>query len=289
MITNLFFVRHAHSTYTPDELERPLSDRGLKDAKLVAELLKRMDIDHVISSPYKRAIQTVEGIAKYIGKEIEIVEDLRERTLSPHPIADFNEAITKVWSDFDFSLEEGESSSIAQKRGIAATLEIIDQYKGQNVVIGSHGNIMVLIMNYFDQQYDVRFWEQLEMPDIYKLSFHEKELIGVKRVDENYSTGYTIFKSVGITIDYPNVDIEKEAVTGVVSYENKAYMTVLVDLQSDTVQVEGTLRDLAHIISNENIEDEYIEMIKDMAKFFIDNKIDNPKEYYELISREEIE
>lgn len=284
MITNIFFVRHAHSTYTPDELERPLSERGLEDAKRVTNLLKRMDIDHVISSPYKRAIQTVEGIAKYIGREIEVVDDLRERTLSEKPVADFNEAISKVWSDFDFSLEEGESNNVAQKRGVDATLEILDKYKGQNVVIGSHGNIMVLIMNYFDQNYDVQFWEQLKMPDIYKLTFHDRELISIKRIDENeINNGYTIFKAIGITIDYPYVDIEKEVVTGVVSYENKVYMTVHVDLQSDTVKVEGTLGDLAHLISNENMGDVYIQMIKDMAKFFINNKIDNPKEYYEQI------
>ncbi|MCC2441947.1 histidine phosphatase family protein, partial [Bacillus paranthracis] len=32
MLTNLYLVRHAHSTYTPEELKRPLSEKGLKDA-----------------------------------------------------------------------------------------------------------------------------------------------------------------------------------------------------------------------------------------------------------------
>lgn len=27
-MTTLYFVRHAHSTYTPDEVERPLSEKG---------------------------------------------------------------------------------------------------------------------------------------------------------------------------------------------------------------------------------------------------------------------
>jgi 2,3-bisphosphoglycerate-dependent phosphoglycerate mutase len=50
MITNLYFVRHAHSIYTPDELGRPLSERGLSDAKLVTERLRKESIDLVISS-----------------------------------------------------------------------------------------------------------------------------------------------------------------------------------------------------------------------------------------------
>lgn len=35
MTTNLYFVRHAHSTYTPDELGRPLSEKGIQDARMV--------------------------------------------------------------------------------------------------------------------------------------------------------------------------------------------------------------------------------------------------------------
>ena len=103
MLTNLYFVRHAHSSYTPDELGRPLSERGFADANTVTELLKRETIDHVISSPYRRAIQTVEGIARYINKEIEIVDDFKERLLSQEPVENFSLAIAKVWEDYDFS------------------------------------------------------------------------------------------------------------------------------------------------------------------------------------------
>jgi 2,3-bisphosphoglycerate-dependent phosphoglycerate mutase len=40
VITNVFLVRHAHSVYTPDELHRPLSERGVREAKKVTEQLK---------------------------------------------------------------------------------------------------------------------------------------------------------------------------------------------------------------------------------------------------------
>lgn len=183
MITNLYFVRHAHSIYSPDELNRPLSERGMLDAKAITNLSKVLQIDHVISSPYKRAIQTVEGIAELIGKEIELIDGFRERLLSEHPVPDFNEAISQVWADFDFSLEGGESSHIAQKRGVEATLQVLDKYEGQNIAIGTHGNIMVLIMNYFDPQFDVRFWEELAMPDIYKLTFNKNSLVDVIRIN----------------------------------------------------------------------------------------------------------
>lgn len=180
--TNLYFVRHAHSIYTSDELGRPLSERGFNDANKVTELLENEGIDAVYSSPYKRAIQTVEGIAKYIGNEIKIIDDFKERILAEKPVEDFTEAITKVWEDHEFSWAGGESNRVAQKRGVNATLNVLESNQGKNVVIGTHGNIMVLIMNFFDSKYGFEFWNQLEMPDIYKLSFERQELMWVKRV-----------------------------------------------------------------------------------------------------------
>ena len=182
MITNLYFVRHAHSHYSTDELGRPLSERGLEDAKQITELLQGENMDVVISSPYKRAYQTVEGIARKIEKEIETIDAFKERILSKEPVADFVEAVLQVWTDFDFSHPNGESSHNAQSRGVRATKDILKKYEGQNVVIGTHGNIMVLIMNYFDPIYDFEFWKQLEMPDIYQLSFIDQQLIEVKRL-----------------------------------------------------------------------------------------------------------
>lgn len=183
-MTNIYFVRHAHSTYSTDEVGRPLSLRGLYDANLVANLLMHHDIDHVISSPYKRAIQTVEKVAQQFNLTIELVEGFRERTLSEHPVPNFDEAIAKVWEEPAFSWKGGESNLVAQERGVTSLLQVLDEWQDKNVVIGTHGNIMVLIMNYFDVKYNLAFWDQLQMPDIYQLSFEGRKLRDVKRISE---------------------------------------------------------------------------------------------------------
>ncbi|PGS53926.1 histidine phosphatase family protein [Bacillus sp. AFS041924] len=182
MITNLYLVRHAHSTYTPDELGRPLSNKGYTDAKTVAEILLKEKIDYVVSSPYKRAIQTVEELAKSLNKEIKLDENFKERLLSSEPVEDFEFVISEVWKDFNRSWNDGESNNMAQKRGIEATKNLLKNYCGKNIVIGTHGNIMVLIMNFFDQKYDYDFWNELAMPDIYKLTFDGETLIEVNRI-----------------------------------------------------------------------------------------------------------
>lgn len=141
MLTHLYFVRHAHSTYNPNELGRPLSDRGSRDAENMKHLFKNKRVNLVISSPYQRALETVDGIAKYFNKEIEIIDGYKERRLSEIPVVDFDEAITSVWKDWNFSWAGGESNNVAQKRGILATLDILEKHSGKNVVIGTHGNI----------------------------------------------------------------------------------------------------------------------------------------------------
>jgi 2,3-bisphosphoglycerate-dependent phosphoglycerate mutase len=180
-MTNIYFVRHAHSTYTPDERERPLSEQGWQAAERVTAVLQNESIDVVIASPYKRAIQTIEGIAKHFQLSIELEEDLRERLLSSQSVEDFEQSITKVWEDPIFHFEDGESNNIAQQRGVACMMKILQKYEGKNIVIGTHGNIMVLIMNYFDSQYDFSFWKGLHMPDIYKLTFTEGQFVQAYR------------------------------------------------------------------------------------------------------------
>ncbi|MCA1056566.1 histidine phosphatase family protein [Rossellomorea aquimaris] len=182
MKTQVYFVRHAHSDYTPDELKRPLSKRGRSDAERVHALLKDQDIHAVCSSPYKRAIETVEGTATFFNKEIDLYEELKERQLSGEPVEDFNAAIMNVWNDPHHSLPGGESNVQAQERGVRGFLQMIETYEGKNIVVGTHGNIMVLIMNHFDEQYGYEFWKGLEMPDIYKLTFEGNEMTDVVRV-----------------------------------------------------------------------------------------------------------
>lgn len=177
MNTNIYLVRHAHSIYTPDELNRPLSEKGFKDAEKITEILLNESIDFVFSSPYKRAIQTVEGVAKNINAEIIIEDGFKERKLAQRSVENFDESITKLWTNSDFSFEGGESNIKGQQRGIEALNKVLDKYNGKNIAIGTHGNIMVLMMNYFDKKNDYDFWRNLNMPDIYKLSFKEGKFI----------------------------------------------------------------------------------------------------------------
>lgn len=182
MQTKLIFVRHAHSTFSFDESGRPLSTKGFSDAAIISEMLKKDSIDVVISSPYKRAIQTVEEIAGFFDLNVVIDHGFKERKLSNQPVEDFDAAIREVWKNPAFSWDGGESNEMAQQRGVKAILNVLNQYKGKTIIVGTHGNIMVLIMNYFDGRYDFGFWNNLAMPDAYKLTFENEKLLEVNQL-----------------------------------------------------------------------------------------------------------
>jgi len=51
MNNTYYFIRHAHSNYTPDEINRPLSDKG-RESLAQLEFLADKPITAIYSSPY---------------------------------------------------------------------------------------------------------------------------------------------------------------------------------------------------------------------------------------------
>lgn len=91
-------------------------------------------------------------------------------------------SIEKSFIDIDFSLSGGESTRKAQERAIPIIEKLICEHKGKNIVVGTHGNIMTIIMNYYDKGYGFDFWNTTSMPDIYKMTFESNELKDIERL-----------------------------------------------------------------------------------------------------------
>ncbi|HET6871481.1 MAG TPA: histidine phosphatase family protein [Sporolactobacillaceae bacterium] len=185
-MTSLIMVRHAHSPFVfGQECSRGLSEQGEKDAKKTTEILSGETIHGIVSSPYKRAIQTVEGLANERGLVIQLFEELKERRLKgSYKLSEdeIDHAIKRSFDDQGYALEGGESLKDVQHRAIPLINDLLNKYKGQTVVLGTHGNIMTIIMNYFDTKYDYEFWKTTTKPDIYKLEFHDLNLHSVERL-----------------------------------------------------------------------------------------------------------
>jgi len=177
-LSALYLVRHAHAEWTPDE-NRPLSVQGSEDAARVASILSVYPISAIYSSPSHRACQTITPLAKRLGLSILMEPDLEERRLGDGVFEDFFKAVETTWQNPSFAHRGGESSIIAQKRGIAVVQRLLEQHPAEHIVLSTHGNLMALILQTFDPSIDFMFWKSLTMPDIYKLNINQsgKELM----------------------------------------------------------------------------------------------------------------
>lgn len=187
MKTYIYMVRHAVSPFIlGDERERGLSDKGHMDAYRIKEILAEEEITHFVSSPYRRAIDTIKYLADAANKEIELHEELRERAIATMEIEiseqEILQGIRTSFTDKSFKMSDGESTLEAQERAIPIVKQLIQQHKGGRIVLGTHGNIMTIILNYFNREYGYEFFEQTTKPDIYKLEFDELELTQVVRI-----------------------------------------------------------------------------------------------------------
>lgn len=74
----VFFIRHAKSSWSHADIsdhDRPLNDRGLRDAPFMAELLSKQEgsVDGIVSSSANRALTTARHFAKAFSIERDAV------------------------------------------------------------------------------------------------------------------------------------------------------------------------------------------------------------------------
>lgn len=180
-MTTVYFVRHAEPNYkNHDDMTRELTEKGLRDRKLVTQFLSDKNVDAVLSSPFRRARETVQHFADSAGLPVEIVDDFRERRVDSVWIEDFLGFAERQWADFDYKLSDGESMSEVQARNIAALHDVLRRYEGKTVAVGSHGTAMSAILNYYDRGFGYEEfcrWRKL-MPWIVQLKFDGGEYRG---------------------------------------------------------------------------------------------------------------
>ena len=185
-MTNVYFVRHAEPNYSNhDDLTRELSAKGLQDRELVTRFFADKEVDVVLSSPYKRAVDTVAQLASGYDLPITTIWDFRERKVDSAWIEDFDAFTCRQWADFNYKLTDGETLYEVQKRNIAALQEVIEQHVGKTVVISSHGTALSTIINYFVPQFGIAEFVRIKsiMPWVVNFSFLGKNCVKIEEFD----------------------------------------------------------------------------------------------------------
>ena len=178
MNNSYILLRHAHSRFSSDDFNRTLSEEGFVSLKQL-EFLNSFNIDYYFSSPYKRAFETVNSSPVQFDK-IVLDDRLRERKLSSRFIEDseFEETIQYLWQNPDKSLIGGESNQEALMRILDLLQDLEERYSDKTILLSSHGNLLGILINHFDPNFDYKKWKQMTFPDCFLVDKDES----VKRI-----------------------------------------------------------------------------------------------------------
>lgn len=180
-MTVIYFVRHAQPNYdNHNDALRELTPKGMEDRRLVTNYLKDKSIHVVLSSPYKRAVDTVSHFADAFGYTVQTVDDFRERRVDSVWIDDFDIFSKRQWSDFNYKHTDGESLAEVQTRNIRALTAVLKTHKNKNIVIATHGTALSTIINYYDPTFGHADFERIKplMPWIVKFTFDDMKFAG---------------------------------------------------------------------------------------------------------------
>ena len=179
-MTEFYFVRHAQPDYrSGNNATFGLSDEGILDRMTAADALKDIHFDAVISSPYRRSMETILPVVEKQGLSIITDARLRERDSGINGNSNFD-LFKKRWSDFSYHEDGGESLSECQDRNIEVLNELIEKYKDRSLLIGTHGTSLSTIINYFEPTFGFESFMRIVdyMPYVICMKFEGNKYMG---------------------------------------------------------------------------------------------------------------
>lgn len=158
-MTKVIFVRHGetswnHSRRYQGHTDISLNDKGLQQAKLVAQRLAGETISAIYSSDLRRAVQTAYLIAGQHSLHPILVPDLREVNFGLWEGLTYEE-IMLTWPEVlsaiytkpgSVLIPGGESFDDVQRRTVLGLAECIAFHQDETIVVVSHGGTMRVLL-----------------------------------------------------------------------------------------------------------------------------------------------
>ena len=199
MAKKIYLIRHGKAAMEGSDIERVLDEDGKVQAISLCKKIKEQFKDKkikIFSSPFKRAMQTVESLSKEMNVQIEQTASLEEIRMGKDPQLSKHQIIEKMWANDNFKTENGISQS-EHVSIIKGKLDMIfnDFYNNKyDLILVSHGNSIGIILKYFfDIQFNFEDWKKISMPDMYYLEFNnENKITNYKRDIEGIEKIFTI-------------------------------------------------------------------------------------------------
>ena len=164
----ILFIRHGKAEMEGFDRERVLDADGIIQATSLCKKIKDQFEGRkvrIISSPFKRAVQTIEKLSLDFGTNIAKSDALEEINIGKDQNLSKHQIIEKMWSDENFKVKNGSSQSEHVEKIKKDINEILENfYKNDyNLILISHGNSIGIILKYF---LNMNFWLSSSLPAV---------------------------------------------------------------------------------------------------------------------------
>jgi broad specificity phosphatase PhoE len=178
-MARFILIRHGQTDWNvigryQGQADPPLNQRGLEQARHLAQELESVQLDRLVSSPLLRALQTAQVIAEHLNIPLQTEPRLREihqgdwQTRLRAEIEDLYPELFKAWETEPWQITPpgGESLQQVQERVFRAMDEILVRWPEQVVGIVAH-RIPIALLKMRYQGLDPDIIRTLDLPNTY--------------------------------------------------------------------------------------------------------------------------
>jgi probable phosphoglycerate mutase len=156
--TRLCVVRHGETAWNAEgrvqgQLDIPLSEVGLGQARALAAVLGNESFSAIYSSDLARVRQTAQPTADRLGLKVALEPGLRERHYGVFQGMTYAEAKERMPADYarfrardpEYAFASGESLARFNERALACVDSLVKKHAGENLLVFTHGGVLEMI------------------------------------------------------------------------------------------------------------------------------------------------
>lgn len=191
MIKTIYLFRHGQTDWNKKEIlqgvaDIPLNSTGIEQAKIIADMLKNEELEHIYASPLNRAYNTGKVVADVSSIDIEIVDNLIEISFGDYAgklksevkgivgEEKYIEFSRKKGQD-NMSYPNGEKKIDAVNRFTKCVYDIVKSTPYSRIGIAAHGFVIKMFLLY--QDFIV---EKMDNCAVIKIIFNDNKIEEVK-------------------------------------------------------------------------------------------------------------
>lgn len=200
----IYLIRHSEGLKNKNDIlntdslqlmneKNPLSVNGEERAKKMADIEELENIDVVISSNYVRAIATAKYIASKNNISLNIVESFGERKFGINSWDELPDNFEKRQiNEMDLKTGDGESRREVAERMNYSLNKVLEECYQDRIAIVSHATAITFLLMKLGEYKDEGLYFKNNLviskdfswgaPDIFKLTFNNKELIDITHI-----------------------------------------------------------------------------------------------------------